>query len=173
MSVDKLVDSTQLNSDLTSVANAIRTKGGTSAQLAFPADFVSAISAIPSGGGGSGLSVATFSATPASTASTISFDVGDYTLPAIYVMYLKSNVTAGDGAHIIIRNGMWDNQSTVPVVRRYYVYKVNGASDYYSNNAQLTKNGSTLSLYYNTNHYFLSGATYSIQIYELDSSFFS
>ena len=49
MSVDKLVDSTQLDADLTSVANAIRTKGGTSAQLAFPADFVSAIGAIPSG----------------------------------------------------------------------------------------------------------------------------
>lgn len=35
--------------DLTSVANAIRTKGGTSAQLAFPADFVSAVQAIPTG----------------------------------------------------------------------------------------------------------------------------
>lgn len=50
MSVDKLVDSAQLDADLTSVANAIRTKGGTSASLAFPADFVSAIAAIPSGG---------------------------------------------------------------------------------------------------------------------------
>lgn len=52
MSVDKLVDSAQLDADLTSVANAIRTKGGTSAQLAFPAGFVSAVQAIPSGGGG-------------------------------------------------------------------------------------------------------------------------
>lgn len=50
MALDKLVDSTQLDSDLTSVANAIRTKGGTSAQLAFPAGFVSAIGAIPTGG---------------------------------------------------------------------------------------------------------------------------
>ena len=55
MAVDKLVDSTQLDSDLTSVANAIRTKGGTSAQLAFPSGFVSAIQNIPSGGGGSGI----------------------------------------------------------------------------------------------------------------------
>lgn len=53
MSVDKLVDSTQLDTDLTSVANAIRTKGGTSASLAFPADFVTAIAAISGGGGGS------------------------------------------------------------------------------------------------------------------------
>lgn len=52
MAVDKLVDSTQLDADLTSVANAIRTKGGTSAQLAFPAGFVSAIQAISGGGGG-------------------------------------------------------------------------------------------------------------------------
>lgn len=52
MAVDKLVDSTQLDADLTSVANAIRTKGGTSASLAFPAGFVSAVEAIPTGGGG-------------------------------------------------------------------------------------------------------------------------
>lgn len=57
MSADKLVDSTQLDTDLTSVANAIRTKGGTSAQLAFPSGFVSAIAAIPSGGGGDTLVV--------------------------------------------------------------------------------------------------------------------
>ena len=49
MSVDKLVDSTQLDADLTSVANAIRTKGGTSASLAFPAEFVAAVAAIPTG----------------------------------------------------------------------------------------------------------------------------
>lgn len=40
------------DTDLTAVANAIRTKGGTSAQLAFPAGFVSAVEAIPTGGGG-------------------------------------------------------------------------------------------------------------------------
>lgn len=50
MSADKLVDSTQLDADLTSVANAIRTKGGTSASLTFPSDFVSAINAISGGG---------------------------------------------------------------------------------------------------------------------------
>lgn len=55
MAVDKLVDSAQLNADLTSVANAIRTKGGTSASLAFPTGFVSAINDI-SGGGGPDLS---------------------------------------------------------------------------------------------------------------------
>lgn len=60
MAVDKLVDSTQLDADLTSVANAIRTKGGTSAQLAFPAGFVSAIGAIPTGGGSPLIASGTF-----------------------------------------------------------------------------------------------------------------
>lgn len=55
MALDALVDGAQLDADLTSVANAIRTKGGASASLAFPADFVSAIAAIPSGGGGSSI----------------------------------------------------------------------------------------------------------------------
>lgn len=50
MAYDKVVDSQQLDADLISVANAIRTRGGTSAQLAFPADFVSAVQAIPAGG---------------------------------------------------------------------------------------------------------------------------
>ncbi len=59
MSVNKLVDSTQLDSDLTSVANAIRAKSGGSSQLAFPAGFVSEIQAIPSGGGGMTLDWAT------------------------------------------------------------------------------------------------------------------
>ena len=50
MALDKAVDSTQLNTDLTSVANAIRTKGGTSASLSFPSGFVDAIGAISTGG---------------------------------------------------------------------------------------------------------------------------
>ena len=50
MSVDKLVDSTQLDADLTSVADAIRAKSGGSGQLAFPAGFVSEIGNISGGG---------------------------------------------------------------------------------------------------------------------------
>lgn len=50
MALDKLVDSTQLDADLTTVANAIRTKGGTSAQLSFPSGMAAAIADLPSGG---------------------------------------------------------------------------------------------------------------------------
>ena len=45
----KLVNATQLDSNLTAIANAIRTKGDTSALLVFPIDFVSAIGAISGG----------------------------------------------------------------------------------------------------------------------------
>lgn len=47
MSLDKLVDSAALDANLTSVANAIRAKGGTSGPMAFPAGFVAAVEAIP------------------------------------------------------------------------------------------------------------------------------
>ena len=88
MAVDKLVDSTQLNADLTSVANAIRTKGGTSAQMAFPNGFVSAVDAIPTG------------ITPTGTKQisitqngTVTEDVTNYASAEISV-----NVSGGGGA---------------------------------------------------------------------------
>ena len=83
MAIDKAVDSTQLNSDLTSVANAIRTKGGTSAQLAFPAGFVSAIDAIPTGGGS--IPVASGTITPASDMASFSVQV-DFE-PVFFVLF--------------------------------------------------------------------------------------
>lgn len=52
MAIDKAVDSAQLDAGLTSVADAIRAKGGSSASLAFPDGFVSAIQAISTGSGG-------------------------------------------------------------------------------------------------------------------------
>lgn len=52
MAYDKLVDSSQLNSDLGYVADAIRAKSGGSSQLAFPSGFISEIGSISTGGGG-------------------------------------------------------------------------------------------------------------------------
>ena len=54
MAYDKVIDSAKLDADMTTVADAIRSKGGTSEALAFPAGFVSAIEAIEAGGGGGG-----------------------------------------------------------------------------------------------------------------------
>ena len=47
MALDKLVDSAALDANLTSVANAIRAKSGSSGPMAFPAGFVAAVEAIP------------------------------------------------------------------------------------------------------------------------------
>ena len=74
MAVDKLVDSTQLDSDLTSVANAIRTKGGTSASLAFPSGFVSAINAISGGGGDYEIVGGTYTAATSTNGFTVAVD---------------------------------------------------------------------------------------------------
>ena len=62
------------DTSLTAVADAIRAKGGTSAQLEFPAEFVSAIAAIPTGGGGaSNIVTGTFKGT--TTGSVLDIDV--------------------------------------------------------------------------------------------------
>lgn len=52
MAVDMLVDSAQLESDLTDIADAIRAKTGGTADLQFPSGFVSEIGSISGGGGG-------------------------------------------------------------------------------------------------------------------------
>ena len=52
MALDKVIDSAQLDADLTAVADAIRTKGGTTGELEFPSGFVSAVEGIQAGGGG-------------------------------------------------------------------------------------------------------------------------
>lgn len=51
MELDKVIDSAVLDAGLTSVADAIRAKGGTSEQLVFPEEFVSAVEGIQVGGG--------------------------------------------------------------------------------------------------------------------------
>ena len=50
MAYDKLINSIELDNNLTSLANAIRTKSSTTAQMAFPNGFVNAIEQIKDGG---------------------------------------------------------------------------------------------------------------------------
>ena len=54
MATYKVVDADQLNADMTSVANSIRTKGGTTEKLVWPGGYKAAIDAIQTGGGGGG-----------------------------------------------------------------------------------------------------------------------
>lgn len=113
MAVDKLVDSTQLDADLTSVANAIRTKGGTSASLEFPADFLTAIAAIPSGGGGSvqyksGTYTATSDKTSYMTITTVA-DVGFTPKAFIFVANNRSDLS---GAGTVLLCAMYAQSPT-------------------------------------------------------------
>lgn len=172
------------NAALTATANAIRTKSGSQATIEFDHNtgFADAVDAIPTGSGG--LSVATFTATATATDATISFTAGDYSIPDNYALFVKSDVTAGDGVNTCITSGFYAHEAVVPIFDialnmqgRYFVYKANGTTDYYSlgNGSQnyLTKSGSTLSLNLNYYHKFKSGGTYTIQVYELDDTFFS
>lgn len=111
---DYIVDS----ADLTSVANAIRTKGGTSAQLAFPAGFVSAIENIPSGGA-SGLTLLG-SGTYNKTSDTASISI-----PVTYTgtpkLFYAVNTTPKAATDQSVLFGRWisfeesDAESVIPV----------------------------------------------------------
>lgn len=67
------------DTDLGAVADAIRTKGGTSGQLVFPGGFVDAIDAIETGGGG----------------DYTAADFGDMTKPVGRVVFLGSDLSRG------------------------------------------------------------------------------
>jgi hypothetical protein len=47
MAYDKIIDSIQLNNNLTSIANAIREKNGVNETIAFPSGFINKIQDIP------------------------------------------------------------------------------------------------------------------------------
>ena len=79
---DYLTNST----DLGAVADAIRAKGGTSAQLVYPSGFVTAIQNIPSGG-----SITVATATASSTQRNITFaGVSEY--PEFFVVQNTSGI---------------------------------------------------------------------------------
>lgn len=71
MAIDKAVDSAQLDAGLTSIADNIRAKGGTSAALTFPDGFAAAIAAIAAGDSSS---IGVESGTYTPSANTQTFD---------------------------------------------------------------------------------------------------
>lgn len=82
------------DTELTSVANAIRTKGGTSASLEFPDEFVTAIGNIPTGGTGA-ISITDTSDSAGGTVRTITaLDISDTTAVASDVASGKYFYTA-------------------------------------------------------------------------------
>lgn len=76
------------DTDLTAVANAIRTKGGTSASLSFPSGFVTAIQNISGGGGASNFVTGTFTtgSTEGAQSVTINYTGTGYPIMAVVVI---------------------------------------------------------------------------------------
>ena len=78
MAYDKVVDSAALDTQLTSIADAIRAKTGGSDSLVFPDGFLQAIAAIEAGGGSGGAKIATGTVVPANDSSiTIEHGLGE------------------------------------------------------------------------------------------------
>lgn len=79
------------DTDLAAVASAIRTKGGTNANLSFPNGFISAIQAIPTSGGGSSFKCDYGEFTldedynPATTPYSVDHDLGE--VPEVVIVY--------------------------------------------------------------------------------------
>ncbi|MDO4527418.1 MAG: hypothetical protein Q4C03_01375 [bacterium] len=164
MAVDKLVDSTQLDADLTSVANAIRTKGGTSSDLAFPAGFVSAVQAIPTGGGGSGVS-GTF--TPSSNLRSVTLtDCIGKTNIVIYPKFNLSTVSTRAHWGAVIIGGKTILQGSTNTSGNGYVFVATMSAETGAVSNPDTFSGTTgevkivASSNGNYGGYFLSGQTY-------------
>lgn len=79
------------DSHLTSIANAIRTKGGTTASLTFPAGFVTAIQNLPAGGG---TYQAKTNVSPTTSSQTITPDAGYDALSSVQINAMPTG-TAG------------------------------------------------------------------------------
>lgn len=120
MAYDKVVDSAQLDAGLASVADAIRTKGGTDAQLAFPSGFVLAVQAIS--GAGQVVEIV-----PAQNTTQISVPIevmGDK-----IALGISSNVSgAGDVERVV---SIAYSNFCVANVKRYDTVTVEGTADYW------------------------------------------
>lgn len=140
MAVDKLVDSAQLDNDLTAVANAIRTKGGTSAQLAFPNGFVSAVEAIETGGGGGGGSSPIQllgTVTVPSDIRAVSIDTTPYNSYDFYFCIIDATLTASDWLYIVKdgsspSGGNYQRSSANPHGLIFEVIKLYSSADKYT-----------------------------------------
>lgn len=95
------------DTSLTSIAEAIRTKGGTTDQLVFPAGFISAIEAIEAGGSSGDIIVGSFTLTESLTKSSplyidITFPKNEF--PFMYCVFEDMrNFTFNDTSHTASR----------------------------------------------------------------------
>lgn len=154
MAYDKVVDSAQLDAGLVSVADAIRAKGGTDAQLAFPSGFVLALQAIS--GEGQVVEIV-----PAQNTTQISVPIeamGDK-----IALGISSNVSgAGDVERIV---SVAYSNFCVAVVKRYDTVTVDGTADYWGTplSVRIGEGALTVSTGRNST-FFAAGKKYTIYI---------
>lgn len=140
--------------DLTAVADAIRTKGGTDAQLTFPSGFVSAVQAIS--GKGQVIEIV-----PAQNTTQISVPIeamGDK-----IALGISSNVSgAGDVERVV---SMAYSNFCVADVKRYDTVTVEGSADYWGNPLSVRIVEGVLTIYTGrASTFFAAGEKYTIYI---------
>jgi hypothetical protein len=118
------------DTDLTAIANAIRTKGGTSASLAFPSGFVDAIDAIQTGGGGGGSSPIQLlgTVTVPSDIRAVSIDTTPYNNYDFYFCIIDATLTASDWLYLVkdgtsSTGGVYASSSSNPNGLLFQVFK--------------------------------------------------
>lgn len=142
MAYDKVVDSSALDADLTVVANAIKSKSGTTEKLSFPDGFVSALQGIQAGGGGDSSGVIIGSFTPAENTLSVTIDIGSY--PEHFLLYTNGDVL---GNNLKIGNGLIIDR-TLPYV---FFVSSNTSGSAYNTAGQTTT--------YNDSQYFVVNNT--------------
>lgn len=115
MAYDKLVDSAQLDTNLAAVADAIRTKGGTDAQLVFPSGFISAVQAIQTGGEAGIIARDVMTATESLTIQAIlnAVEVKATYKNSLFLMGCYDDVTPDKGSYTISNYFIWHSGRTI------------------------------------------------------------
>ena len=138
MAADKLVDSAQLDADLTTVADGIRYAGGTSAELSFPAGMAAAARALKPTGtkritangtvdvsgyasaevevSGDAPILQTKTVTPTKSQQTVTPDSGKDGLSSVVVEAIPSQYIVPEGSQQITENGTYDVTGKASVV---------------------------------------------------------
>lgn len=132
------------DTSLTSVANAIRTKGGTSGTLSFPDGFISAISAIPSGGGASNCITGEFKGTITGQALDVTIPYSGDGFPIAVLIYPKGGI----GANSTFRDAIQRYAGAIYSMVKTYMtnspeYELTGQYSNYGNVVMTYKANST------------------------------